>query len=83
MSYGKCKACGEEIQWVKLRKLNGETVNHPVDANPKKGLVQAVQTKDGDEVIAECQGDTPVLNFRKVYISHYATCLNADEFRHK
>jgi len=94
MSCGKCKACGAEIQWVKLRKLDGTIVNHPVDAQKKKGLVMAVKISDMSldqfsvdgtqpEIVADYDGDTPILNFRHVFTSHYATCPNANDFRGK
>jgi hypothetical protein len=63
----KCKSCGAEIKWVKI-KISGNSM--PVDARPEV-KVKVTTTKDGRHL-----GE-----LIPVYTSHFATCPDADKFR--
>lgn len=62
-----CRSCGKEIIWAKMEKT-GEL--HPIDANSvKTGIVLS--------------GDKSQCAVRKVGISHFSTCPQANKHRKK
>lgn len=76
----KCKSCGAEIIWIKTR--NGKAM--PCDAEPVpyresfSGGMKLV-TKAGDVVPGHYDGTSKDFAF----ISHFATCPNANRHRRK
>lgn len=75
----KCKTCGAEILWLK----HHETMkSNPIDAKPnvngnlaisrEKGLYR---TATGNEI------DMAKNDGKNLYISHFATCRQADQHR--
>lgn len=70
-----CKSCGAEIIWVKTR--GGKAM--PLDAKPEKRMVlvgfEGAQVGDQDP--------TPIAEVQDTYLSHFATCPNADQHRRK
>ena len=64
-----CKGCGAEILWLKT--MTGKTM--PVDIPPEKRIVIIY-----DRVIGEERGEV-----KDSYVSHFATCPQADAFRKK
>lgn len=80
----KCKACGAEIVWLKLK--SGKM--HPCDAEgvfyKPNGGPDRIITHEGEVVsgtIVEHPKDTMLLLHG--WSSHFATCPFADEFRRK
>jgi hypothetical protein len=65
----KCKSCFAEIRWVKT--YSGKAM--PVDAKPEKRFVITGNNDKGE----------PCGEIRDTYISHFATCPQADAFRKK
>lgn len=65
----KCKSCFAEIRWVKT--MSGKAM--PVDAKPEKRFVITGNNDEG----------TPVGDVRDTFVSHFATCPQADAFRKK
>jgi hypothetical protein len=77
---GKCRGCGAEIRWVKLEP--GKP--HPVD--PK--AVSVILLDEGRFPTAEdaaraltVEGGNPRGRVVRAYISHFATCPKAEQFR--
>ena len=76
----KCKSCGADIIWIKTK--NGRST--PCDAKPIpfresfSGGMKLV-TKAGDVVPGNYDGTSDDF----AYISHFATCPNADQHRRK
>ena len=76
----KCKSCGADIIWIKTK--NGRSM--PCDAKPIpfresfSGGMKLV-TKAGDIVPGNYDGTSNEF----AYISHFATCPNADQHRRK
>lgn len=76
-----CKSCGAEIKWIKLKsgKFN------PVD--PCKRLIikdegtEAVLVTDDGEVITGTYADYEHGANASGYVSHFATCPQAQSFR--
>ena len=76
----QCRSCGAEIKFIKLK--SGKW--NPVDPQ-KRTLVEG----DGTEVIVTDSGEVVTGRFasleeganRSGYISHFATCPNADSHR--
>ena len=76
----KCRSCGEEIIWIKMK--SGKAM--PCDVKPIpyretfSGGMKLV-TPAGDVISGNYDGTSD--NF--AYISHFATCPNADQHRRK
>ena len=76
----KCRSCGEEIIWIKM--TSGKAM--PCDVKPIpyresfSGGMKLV-TPAGDVISGNYDGTSD--NF--AYISHFATCPNADQHRRK
>lgn len=67
MKPSSCKSCGAPIYWAKTSA--GKDI--PLDAKPQKGfIVDFVKSSETLKAIP-----------RNVYISHFATCPNADFHR--
>ena len=79
----RCKKCGKEIVWIKTP--GGKSM--PCDPNQvvyykKKGGSQKIVTPNGEVVSAELSG-SPGTETGVGYISHFATCPAADQFRRR
>lgn len=76
----KCKSCGAEIMWIQT--VNGKPM--PCDPKPipfvedKTGSLTLV-TKDGRVVRAKADASSDEFG----YVSHFATCPNANQHRKK
>ena len=78
----KCKGCGAQIDWIKTRAGK----NMPVDPEPV-----FVAVDDGSDVFVTDEGE--VIHGREVpandgsaevaFVSHWATCPVAGQFRRK
>lgn len=78
----KCKGCGAEIDWIRTRAGK----NMPVDPEPV-----FVAVDDGNDVFVTDEGE--VIHGREVptndgsaevaFVSHWATCPVAGQFRRK
>lgn len=76
-----CKKCNAEIIWLKQHGVE-DAKGNPIDA---------VGTPDGNLVINRELGvyriatgnekEIAKLNNKKLYVSHFSTCPNAEEFR--
>lgn len=72
----KCRSCGAEIRWAKTP--NGKTI--PLDAKPRSDGKLAIS--DGGLVVTV--GSAPFEGFTdERYVSHFATCPNANIHRRK
>lgn len=71
MKTSECKSCGAEIIWVRMDE-SGKAM--PIDAIPEKRVVLLDRTFGA-------QDPTPVAKMETTYISHFATCPNADKHR--
>lgn len=79
-----CRGCGKEIAFIKTEK--GKTM--PVDPEPvwvkqEKGGKPFIQV-DGNYVYGWIAGDAeddPDSNLIAAYVSHFATCEQAERFR--
>lgn len=79
-NFGYCRACRQQIKWIKTAA--GKTM--PVDPLvtpywPSEGASGKIVTPEGAVVSCEFTGprDTAKLGF----VSHFATCPAADRFR--
>jgi hypothetical protein len=63
----QCKSCHAEIEWGITAKNNKRV---PLDGKSEQRFVQ-VGAVDG----------VPVVELRRAYVSHFATCPNAAEHR--
>jgi hypothetical protein len=81
MSYGHCRGCGQRILWLTL--TSGK--NHPVD--PER--VESEDFEPGNTLIVVDALGPQVERIKEGesyeglygYISHFATCPRADDFR--
>lgn len=80
----QCRACGAEIGFIKTK--NGKTM--PVDAIPlwvredPSGVPYVFADGSVSRAVAmEDQGPTQPEGVTVAYISHFATCPEADKFR--
>ena len=64
----ECRSCQAEITWIKLRPMMKA---HPVNATPTKVIVLGDVRSDGNPVGKMVDG----------YVSHFATCPQAGEWR--
>lgn len=81
MKISQCRACGAEIMFIK--SLAGKTI--PVNAEQityqqKAGGSLKVVTPNGEVISGELAGD-PQKATGIGFISHFATCPEADKFR--
>lgn len=81
MKISQCRACGAEIMFIK--SVAGKTI--PVNAEQiayqqKAGGSLKVVTPNGEVISGELAGD-PQKATGIGYISHFATCPEADKFR--
>ena len=77
----KCKTCGAEIKWI--RTFSGKAM--PVDACPilfTEGG-NGIFVTDGGAVIHGTRCVKGQANMRVGYISHFATCPDANMYRKK
>ena len=88
MTICKCKSCGREIFWVKLRMGAGGKM--PLDAEPvwirKEAGGKPYFLKDGEAVHGRITGDAdddPDAEVVEAYMSHFATCPQANEHRRR
>ncbi|KKL28874.1 hypothetical protein LCGC14_2370750 [marine sediment metagenome] len=64
----ECRFCQTEVKWIKLRPMMKP---HPVDPTPTKVIVLGDVSSGGNPVGKTVDG----------YVSHFATCPQADEWR--
>ncbi len=64
----ECRSCQAEVKWIKLRPMMKP---HPVDPTPTKVIVLGDVSSGGNPVGKTVDG----------YVSHFATCPQADEWR--
>ena len=81
MNKAKCKGCGKTILWIKT--VSGKSM--PCDPEPvtyweKQKAAGKVVTPNGEVISCEFDGDTSKATGTG-YISHYATCPSAGQFR--
>jgi len=72
-----CRGCGKPIRFIKYNDKP-----HPVDAMPARGFVWTegkIERATATGHPLSCQASHWTLS--KTYISHFATCPKADEFR--
>lgn len=62
-----CRSCGADMIWAQTP--NGRDM--PLDAKPLKSVCQIA--RDGDTV--------EIIRMHDAYVSHFATCPNADKHR--
>ena len=79
--FGKCRGCGAQIMFIKTAK--GKTM--PVDTNsvmfvPDLNGKNLYVRPDGD-VLRGCEAREEDKDKHIGYISHFATCPKADDFR--
>ena len=71
-----CKSCGAGIIWAKT--IKGATI--PLDAEPTK--TGNIVIEDGNALVYNNpDAIAPRLRSEPRYVSHFATCPNADEHR--
>lgn len=63
----ECRSCSAPIVWV----YTDDRKAMPVDAKPERRLVPTGSTRDGK----------PRMRVRATYVSHFATCPDADRWR--
>lgn len=68
MKTTKCRGCGADIIWTVTE--NGK--NMPIDPKPELRLV----------VMGRDDNRAPLAMARNTYMSHFATCPKAADFRH-
>lgn len=82
----KCKGCGAEIIWI---KMYGSNKRMPADPEPVNVLYGEGQEKfvreDGvvfiGRKIGDAWDDDPNAKVMTGFVSHFATCKKADDFR--
>lgn len=82
-SFGVCAGCGRQIMWLKTRAGKNMPVNpqmHYYRADPSGG--EKIVTQYGD-VVTGFTGVEPSQADGVGYISHFATCPNAGNFRRR
>jgi len=81
----RCRSCGASITWAWT--LNGKRM--PIDAEPVEdgNLEIAARNDEGEPVVRYLSGGdrNPLPGFDLVprYVSHFATCPNAQDHRKK
>ncbi len=66
----ECRSCDAEVMWIKLRPMMKA---HPVNPVPSKVIVLGDIRSGGNPVGKMVDG----------YVSHFATCPQADEWRNR
>ena len=74
----KCKGCGKPIVWIGKIPCDPEQI---IYRQEKKGNLRVV-TPNG-EVLSAVLSDDPSTATGVGYISHFATCPQADRFRRR
>lgn len=79
----RCKSCGAEIIWIKMKSgksmpCNAEPVTYWEDAKGDETVI----TPNGETIRCRLQGD-PQEATGMGYISHFATCPAANTFRRR
>lgn len=82
-SFGTCRGCGEQVLWVKMKSgknmpCNCTIVNYRKDEGGREKIV----TQDGN-VVSGITGVSPDEADGMGYISHFATCQGAGNFRRR
>lgn len=70
----KCRGCGKEIEFVQLRNFKGEIKAHPVETAVNYLIMATGEKTEKGQWIFES---------KRIYVSHFKSCPNADEFRNK
>lgn len=70
MTTTKCRGCNAEILFITAQNKAGELNAHPVDVKPVKVFV-----------FCESMNEQPTYRLKEGYVSHFATCPNAGQFR--
>lgn len=74
----KCKGCGKPIVWIGKHPCDPDQIIYRAE---KKGNLRVV-TPNG-EVMSAVLSDNPETATGIGYISHFATCPQADRFRRR
>lgn len=78
----ECRSCGAEIEWVVVSK-SGK--NMPIDVIPTDtGNIAKLPTTDaatGNKLVEYVMQGGMLGDHRELYVSHFATCPNADQHR--
>lgn len=82
-SFGQCRGCGARVIWIRTRAgknmpCDPTMHNYRIDPTGKEKIV----TQSGD-VVSGVTGVTPDESDGIGYISHFATCPSARNFRKK
>lgn len=75
----ECRSCRAEMIWCRT----GRGKKMPVDAEPSRDGVFVLEGDDQDPVVRRLPNDAAATYTGDKYTSHFATCPNADDFRHK
>ena len=81
-NYGTCRACGQQIMWIKTTAGKAMPVNPLATPYwPAEGAAGKIVTPDGS--VVSCHFDGTRENAKFGYVSHFATCPAAGSFRRK
>lgn len=72
-----CKSCGAPIRWAQT--VNGKAI--PLDRHPVTGGNIVLSRKTGKELAYVMPDGDETAELR--YVSHFATCPNAEEHRRR
>lgn len=77
----ECRSCGARLLWAWTH--NGKRI--PLDAEPvEDGNVQIIgENEEGEPVVAFLRQDALLPPVGPLYVSHFATCPDAQEHRKK
>ena len=79
----RCKACGQEIIWIKTKAGKAMPCDpEQVVYYKKKGGSQKIVTPNGEVVSAELSG-LPGTETGVGHTSHFASCPAAEQFRRR
>lgn len=82
-SFGTCRSCGSQIIWVKTKSGKNMPCNTSV-VSYMKGGPDKIVTPNGDVISGTVIHPEPGQDFDGCgYISHFATCPNADRHRRR
>ena len=80
----KCKSCGAEIRWIKMRSgksmpCNPVGIHYRRQVHGDKRCLLTLVTHDGNVVVGQAceESESEFVG----YVSHFATCPNADRHR--
>lgn len=81
MNYSKCRSCGARVIWARTEA--GKKM--PVDATPVRhgNIVLAVEKHDAENDPLAITFSEPLDDGNDRFVSHFATCPNAPEWRSK